>query len=125
MTTLEIGRRLVELCSTGRTLEALDTLYAKDAVSVEAVASPNFPQVTEGLAAVRGKNEWWYANNEVHRGEIKGPFPHGNRFALFFGFDVTAKAGPMAGQRMQMEEVGLYTVEDGKIVREEFFYSVE
>jgi ketosteroid isomerase-like protein len=31
----------------------------------------------------------------------------------------------MAGQRMQMEEVGLYTVEDGKIVREEFFYSVE
>jgi ketosteroid isomerase-like protein len=125
MTTLEIGRRLVELCSTGRTLEALDTLYAKDAVSVEAVASPNFPQVTEGLAAVRGKNEWWYANNEVHRGEIKGPFPHGDRFALFFGFDVTAKAGPMAGQRMQMEEVGLYTVEDGKIVREEFFYSVE
>jgi hypothetical protein len=81
MTTLEIGRRLVELCSTGRTLEALDTLYAKDAVSVEAVASPNFPQVTEGLAAVRGKNEWWYANNEVHRGEIKGPFPHGDRFA--------------------------------------------
>lgn len=125
MTTLEIGRRLVELCSTGRTLEALDTLYAKDAVSVEAVASPNFPQVTEGLAAVRGKNEWWYANNEVHRGEIKGPFPHGDRFALSFGFDVTAKAGPMAGQRMQMEEVGLYTVEDGKIVREEFFYSVE
>ena len=31
----------------------------------------------------------------------------------------------MAGQRMQMQEVGLYTVTGGKITREEFFYSIE
>jgi len=125
VTTLEIGRKLVELCRNGKTLEALDTLYSPGVVSVEAMASPDFPAVMEGLPAVRGKNEWWYANNEVHRGEIKGPFPHGDRFALFFDFDVTAKAGAMAGRRMQMQEVGLYTVKDGRIVREEFFYSTE
>jgi hypothetical protein len=124
VTTMDIGRKLVELCSTGRTLEALDTLYSQSAVSVEAVASPNFPQVMEGLPAIRQKNEWWYANNELHRGDMKGPFPHGDRFALFFDFDVTAKGGAFAGQRMQMQEVGLYTVKDGKIVREEFFYSM-
>jgi hypothetical protein len=56
---------------------------------------------------------------------VKGPFPHGDRFARYFDFDVTAKAGPMAGNRMQMQEVGLYTVAGGKITREEFFYSVE
>jgi ketosteroid isomerase-like protein len=125
VTTLEIGRKLVELCSSGRTMEALDTLYSKDAVSVEAIASPNFPQVMEGVAAIKGKNEWWYQNNEIHRGEMKGPYPHGDRFAVFMDFDVTAKAGAMAGQRMQMQEVGLYTVKDGAIVREEFFYAME
>ena len=123
MTADEIGKKLVALLQNGRTLEALDTLYAPDVVSVEAQESPSFPRVMEGLAAVRGKNEWWYANNEIHRAEMKGPFPHGDRFALFLDYDVTAKAGPMAGQRMQMQEVALYTVADGRIVREEFFYS--
>jgi hypothetical protein len=28
----------------------------------------------------------------------------------------------MAGKRMQVEEAGLYTVRDGKVVHEEFFY---
>lgn len=74
---------------------------------------------------MRGKNEFWYANHEIHRADVKGPFPHGDRFARYFDFDVTAKAGPMAGNRMQMQEVGLYTVAGGKITREEFFYSVE
>ena len=39
-------------------------------------------------------------------------------------YDVTAKVGPRAGQRMKMEEAGLYTVKNGKIVQEEFFYSM-
>lgn len=125
MTTLEVGKKLVELLRAGRTLEALDTLFGSDVVSVEAQASPSFPQVMEGLEAVRGKNQWWYENHEIHRGDVKGPYPHGERFALHFDYDVTAKAGPMAGRRMQMQEVGLYTVQDGKIVREEFFYSFE
>ena len=28
-----------------------------------------------------------------------------------------------SGQRMKMDEVGLFTVESGKVVREEFFYT--
>ena len=62
--------------------------------------------------------------NEVHGGDVKGPFPHHDRFILIFDYDVTAKSGPMAGQRMQMQEAGLYTVADGKIVKEEFFYDM-
>ena len=125
MTTLEVGRKLVELLKDEKTMEALDTLYSKDVVSVEAQATPQFPAVMKGLKEVRGKNERWFATNVVHRGDVKGPYPHGDRFALYFDFDVTAKAGPMAGQRMQMQEVGLYSVEGGKVVREEFFYSME
>lgn len=119
MNTLEIARKLVELCQQGKNLEALDTLYAADVVSVEAVAMPDGQQEMRGLVAVKGKNEWWLANHEVHSASVTGPWPHGDRFVVGFQFDVTNKP---SGKRMNMDEVGLYTVQNGKIVREEFFY---
>jgi hypothetical protein len=57
---------------------------------------------------------------DTHSSGVTGPWPHGNRFIVGFQFDVTNKP---SGRRMKMDEVGLYTVENGKIVREEFFYS--
>lgn len=56
---------------------------------------------------------------------IRGPFPHGDRFIVYFSFDVTPKDGPMQGKRFQMDEAGLYTVVDGNIVKEEFFYHMD
>jgi hypothetical protein len=119
----EVARRLVELCRQGKNLEAL-SLYAPDAVSVEAMGNETMPAVMKGVDAIRGKGEWWFANHEIHRASAKGPFPNGDRFAVIFDYDVTPKAGPMAGKRMAMEEVALYTVEGGRVVREEFFYSM-
>ena len=124
MTTEEIGRRLVALCQEGKNLEALDTLYARDAETIEAMSTGDMPARMQGVDAIRKKGEWWFANHEIHGGSSKGPFPNGDRFAVIFDFDVTPKIGPMAGKRIQMEEVGLYTVRDGKIVKEEFFYSM-
>lgn len=124
MSTDELGAKLVSLCQEGKNLEALDTLYSKDAESIEAMSMPEMPARIKGLDAIRKKNEWWFANNEYHGGSVKGPFPNGDRFAVIYNMDVTPKNGPMAGQRMQMEEVGMYTVQGGKIVREEFFYSM-
>jgi SnoaL-like domain len=125
MTTKEIADRLVELCKTGQNLKALDTLFSAKIVSVEAMGNEAMPAVTEGLAAVRGKNEWWLANHEVHSAAADGPYPNGDRFAVFFNYEVTPKTGPAAGKRIQMKEVALYTVENGKIAREEFFYSMD
>ncbi len=119
MKTMEIAKRLVELCKQGKNLEALDTLFAKDVVSVEAVAMPGVQQEVKGLAAVKGKGEWWVANHEVHSASVTGPWPHGDRFVVGFQYDVTNKP---SGKRMKMDEVGLYTVREGKVVREEFFY---
>ena len=82
------------------------------------------PARTEGLAGVKGKNEWWINNHEVHRAEAEGPWPHGDRFIVRFKFDVTPKAGPSSGKRMTMDETGLYTVKGGKIAQEEFFYDM-
>ncbi len=124
MSAQEIGSKLVELCREGKNLEAIDQYYAPDVVSEEVVGMPELPRVMNGIDAVRGKNEWWFANHEVHSGEVRGPFPNGDEFSLIFNYDVTPTAGPMAGQRMQMEEVGVYTVKDGKIAKEKFYYAV-
>jgi len=125
MNTLDVGKKLVELCKQGKAMEAVDTLYAPNIVSVEAAAAnPNIPQRVEGIKGVRGKSEWWVKNHEVHGGTAEGPYPHGDRFIVRFKFDVTPTSGPMKGKRMQLEEAALYTVKDGKIVQEEFFYSM-
>ena len=60
----------------------------------------------------------------MHSAQAEGPWPHGDRFIVRFKYEVTSKAGPMAGKRMKLDEAGLYTVKDGKIVQEEFFYDM-
>ena len=120
--TLEVGQKLVSLCRENRNVEAVETLYAPDVVSVEAHGDAHMPRQMEGVDAIRGKNQWWIDNHTIHSGAAVGLFPHGDRFIVHFKYDVTSKTGPMAGKRMQMDEAALYTVKDGKIVREEFFY---
>lgn len=120
MSINEIANRYVALCKEARFNTCLDELFAEDAVSVEALSLPGVDPVATGLAAIRAKGEWWGSNHEIHGGEVFGPYPNGNRFAVRFAFDVTHKP---SGKRMNMDEIGLFTVENGKIVREEFFYS--
>lgn len=121
MTVTEIGNQLAALCREGKNLEAIEKLYSPNIVSVEAVEMPGMGQTQEGIEAIMGKNKWWMENHEVHSGDVAGPFPNGDRFALLFKYDVTPK---QTGKRMTMEEVGLFTVEGGKIVKEEFFYTM-
>ncbi|WP_428386647.1 SnoaL-like domain-containing protein [Mucisphaera sp.] len=119
-----IGQQLVSLCQQGKYAEALDKLYADDAISIEAMCmQEGQDRTTTGLDNIKKAGEWWEANHEVHGGEVIGPFPHDDRFAVLMKIDVTPKVGPMANQRMMMEEICLYTVKDGKIVKSEFFYS--
>ena len=122
MDTKEVGRKLVELCKAGKNQEAIETLYDKDIVSVEAESGPSMPAEMRGIDAIKGKNQWWTENHEVHSAEVKGPYANGDRFAVNFHYDVTSKSGEMKGKRFTMEEVGVYDVRNGKITREEFFY---
>ncbi len=123
--TLTVGKQLVSLCREGKIMEAVETLYSPQIVSIEAVSGgPSMPARMEGLDAIKGKNDWWVKNHDVHSSKAQGPYPHGDRFIVHFTFDVTAKAGPMAGNRMTLDEAAVYTVKDGKIVQEEFFYDM-
>jgi hypothetical protein len=117
MNTEEVATKLVELCRNREWRKALDELYAKDIVSVEAHEMENMPAEMRGIDQVRGKTDWWEKNMEVHSAKVAGPFVARDTFVVQFDIDVTDKASK---KRMQMSEVGIYTVKDGKVAREEF-----
>jgi ketosteroid isomerase-like protein len=117
MNTEEVATKLVELCRNGEWMKAVDELYSKDIVSVEAREMENMPAEMRGIDQVRGKTEWWEKNMQVHSANVGDPFVAGDKFVVQFDVDVTDKA---SNKRMQMSEVGIYTVKDGKVAREEF-----
>jgi len=121
MTTKEVADELVKLCSAGNFDEAINRLYSPDIVSVEAGAPPGGSRETQGLEGVKKKGEWWVANHEVHSLKVEGPLVAGMHFSVTFKMNVTFKP---ENKRFDMEEIGVYKVANGKIVYEEFFYSM-
>jgi hypothetical protein len=64
MSIQDIAADLTALCKAGKFDEAGEKYWADDVVSIEAM--PGDMARIAGKAAVRGKGEWWAANNEVH-----------------------------------------------------------
>ncbi len=121
MNTEEVAKKVVELTTKQAWVEALETLYDKDIVSVEARSMDGSSPETHGTKGVREKIDWWTNAMEVHSFEVRGPFVAHDRFVVQYDIDITDKDSK---KRMQMSEVGVYTVKNGKIVREEFLPSV-
>ena len=121
MTTQEVADKLVKLCSSAKFDEAVEALYSPDVVSMEAGAPPGQSRESKGIDAVRAKGKWWVENHEVHSSKVEGPLVAGSHFSVTFKLDCTFKP---QNRRFQMEEVGVYKVANGKIVYEEFFYSM-
>lgn len=118
--TAAVAEELVSFCKAGRNVDAINTLYSPDIVSIESMGNEQMPREMKGLDAIRGKNEWWRDNNEVHSSRVEGPFiGDDDKFAVYYNYDVTFK---LNGKRNNMEEMALYTVKGGKIVKEQFFY---
>lgn len=117
MTIAEIAKDFTELLQQGDHVGAAEKYNADNIVSLEAMEGPM--AISNGKEALRQKGQWWQENNEVHGGSVEGPYVNGDQFAVRFKFDITPKA---TGQRVTMDEVGLYTVKNGKITEERFYY---
>ena len=117
MTTAEIARDFTELLKKGQDETAAGKYNAENIVSYEAMEGPM--RVCSGREAVKQKGDWWRANHELHSVSVEGPFVHGDQFAVRFRYDITPKE---TGKRVTSDEVGLYTLKDGKVVEERFFY---
>ena len=116
MTTQELAQAFTDLCKRGELDEAGRRFWSDDVVSRE----PMTGEMAEirGRKGVEAKGVWRYENHEVHGVKVEGPYVHGDQFVVRFTLDVT----PKGGQRMSMDEVGLYTVKGDKIVEERFFF---
>lgn len=110
----EIGRSLVELFNSGRAHEVEAKWWSPDVVSIEGMG-----MAWSGRKAVEAKNNDWLAQHELKGGSAEGPYVGATGFAVKFRIEVIVKA---TGQMNTMEEIGVYTVNNGKITREEFMY---
>jgi hypothetical protein len=118
MTTQEVANRFNELAATGNWEAIQEVLYTHDCVSIEPAHSQGL-QTVEGLEAIKQKGVQFQEMVEaMHGGYSKDPVVAGNHFAVAMGMDVTMKGMG----RMQMDEICVYEVKDGKIVKEQFFY---
>jgi hypothetical protein len=117
MTTQEVANRFYELSQQGKFDQILGELFSQEAKSIEPAGSGL--QSVEGLDNIIQKGKSWNeAVEEMHGGSTGAPIVAGNFFSCTMAMDVTMK-----GQgRVNMEEVCLYQVKDGKIVLEQFFY---
>ncbi len=122
MKTEEVAKKVVELVRKQAWYEALDTLYDDDIVSVEAFSMSGGSPETREKEGVRGKIDWWVNAMEVHSFDASEPFVAHDRFVVQYDADVTDKSSK---QRRKLSEVGVYTVKNGKIVREEFLPRVD
>lgn len=118
MTTQEVADRLVALCRENKNFDAVNELYADNIVSIEPDGAP--VKVTEGKDAVLGKTANFFEMvEEFHGGYTSDPVVGGDHFSVAMGMDITMKGMG----RTKMDEIAVYEVKDGKIVREEFFFS--
>lgn len=121
MTTQEIADRLVELCRAGKERQAVNELYADDFVSLEPDGAPN--QRSVGHAAHVEKEKNFDAMVEtMHEIRWSDPIVAENFFTLGLYMHIDMTDGP---RKMDMDELCVYQVKDGKIVQEQFFYTVQ
>jgi hypothetical protein len=120
MSLQTVARQFVELCRQGKNFDVMRTLYAPTIVSVEGDGKE-----TAGQGPVIKKSEDWVSDKTFHGETVAGPFFNGanpDQFVVYFTLDITPKA---TGKRITREEVGVYTVKNDKITREQFFYDGE
>jgi hypothetical protein len=120
MTTQEVANRYYELTSENKFDILLDELYSNDIECIEpannGIASL---QNIKGLDAKKQKDKnFGEAMEEMHSAYCDEPIVAGKYFSLKMGMDVTLKG---VG-RINMDEICVFEVEDGKIIKEQFFY---
>lgn len=115
MTTKEIADRIVALNRENNHAQVYAEFYTDATVSVENWGG----QATEyvGMTAINKKAVDWEADVvEIHEVTVSEPVVADESFAIVFGMDITYKSRG----REKMHELAVYSVKEGKIVREEF-----
>jgi hypothetical protein len=118
MTTEELAARFNELAQQEKWFEIQEEFFSDDVRSIEPKGSP-YMKDEQGKNAVRKKGEAFVSKvREVHRMATTAPIVSANHFVVGRHMDFTVEGFG----RIQIDELMLYEVRDGKIVLEQFFY---
>ncbi len=98
----------------GEIVETFDTWYADDIVMSE-----NGVEDRVGKAENRAFEEAFVASVEFHAARVGRVAVDGNHAAVEWEFEMT----PHGGARIVQRQVAFQTWEDGKVVREVFYYN--
>ncbi|MEX0877226.1 MAG: SnoaL-like domain-containing protein [Phycisphaerales bacterium] len=111
----QIAMDLVEHCRSGTNDDTplWDKHFAPDFVSVEGDG-----KTFKGREELLAKHKQWHDDVTMHGGDVTGPFVGPTGFSVIFDMDIESNSGMFP--RMKMREIADYTVENGKVVREEF-----
>ena len=121
MTTQEVANRYYELAHQSQWLEIQNELHDDQVLQQEPehAALRGVQVITKGREAVRAKT---LANRDmietIHSQYCSQPLVGNNFFSIALKRDITFKGKP----RMNMEEICVFQVREGKIVSEQFFY---
>jgi len=121
MTTQDVAKRFSELAKQNDWAKIQDELFSRDAESIEPpkVASQGGLQNVKGIDAIKKKGEdFQNMVEEMYGGFCGEPVVAGNFFAVAMGMDAKMKGR----DRMKMDEIAVYEVKDGKIIKEQFFF---
>ena len=118
MTTQEVANRMNELFKENKWQEVQDELFADDILSLEPEHSQAVKTV-QGRDALKKKAQDFNGMiEEMHGGYSGEPIVAGNHIAIAMGMDVTMKGMG----RVKMDEIAVYEVKNGKVVKEQFFF---
>lgn len=117
----DVARDFTAMLRLGQFEAAGETFWSPDVTSIEPEAlSDDTPAAVSGKAAARAKRCARFGTALIDELGIDGPFVTGDQFALFLDMLIT---DPASGQAQPFAEIAIFTVRDGRIIEERFFYA--
>lgn len=115
MTTTQIANKLYQFCIKGDYASCYKELYAYDCQSIEPDGT-----ICNGLEEMAKKGKTWNEGiAEFYGSSIGEPIVSGSHFSLAMSLDLKYKG---ANEQTRFEEICVYQVKEGKIIKEQFFY---
>jgi hypothetical protein len=119
-TIQDVARDFTFMLRQGQFIAARERFCAADIRSIEPHDLPGgIPAAVSGIEDARAKNVRWFGTRHIHDLSIDGPFVTGNQFALFLDMMI---AGQTSGGDQPFTEIAIFTVRDGRICEERYFY---
>ncbi len=121
-----VGEAYVAHCRNPDNRGKVAPLYASFATSREPIELQDMPEgvgpYCEGLDAIELKHKWFFSQFDVVEMDVDGPYLHeGSQFGVQFSYQIRHRE---SGETFPSKELGIFTVQEGKIVQELFYQQV-